>query len=115
MSQKSSLIHATEPQITKEGVRMALQPAQKSGRISDGRQLANRTINLASDWKSFVGRINAGAYGDAFVDGGEPDGDFVGANEGISKADFLSAISTFNALIALFDAGHNTNLEKISI
>src|SRR3977135_2123716 len=91
----------SEHNITREGSSMA---AREQDYISTVRDLNRQLWNAVNGLKALQREHQALDYGTALEDG-------VGANEGITKVEVGAVVfATTDAIIALLDTGHATNL-----
>jgi hypothetical protein len=87
---------------------MATQ-TQKDNIITQGRTLVKSLIDLMGALKGFDQRYVGGGYSSLV------NGDFIGANLGITAADFSTAVSNIETILSTYNAGQGTNMEKVTL
>jgi hypothetical protein len=86
---------------------MTVQEARNSEYYDKARQANKQLWNAINDLLELQRQWNALDYGNTLTDG-------VGTNEGLTKAEIGAVVfDTANAMQAVLNAGHGTNLAKL--
>lgn len=94
--------------------------ASKAGAIGEAQRVALKAIELGDEIAAILKYYADLGSGDVFSDG-DPEAtppvssDFAGVRGDVfTKASFVTAISTFQAIDTLLNSGHRVNLRKIA-
>lgn len=85
----------------------------KSALVTKARQVAREIVDAVNNTRAVLERNNKTATLDSLLDVDEPIF-ATGSHQGLTKAEITNLFSTFSAVIALYDSGHGTNLEKVA-
>jgi hypothetical protein len=88
---------------------LAQTATAKANFISKYRAVSEALLSALAQEKALREQYDALDLGTVLVDG-----DFTGENTGISKAQFTTAVASFETIQAAATSGHRTNLYKLS-
>ena len=99
----------TQPNVSIVPVVQAQTPSSKANLISRYRAVSRQLLDVMALEQGLKTEYDALGFGDIITDA-----DFTGANEGVTKTQFTSAVASFATIRATYATGHVTNLAKVA-